>query len=167
MELFETTQIPIIDKASKPAIIDRFHSHFIFFFIITFGLVVISGCTPGPRYGVKTGYDTHHAEVVVPKAGMVVEGMASFYGKEFGGRKTASGEMFEPDAISAAHRQWPFNTTVEVTSKTTGKSVVVRINDRGPYTDCIIDLSWGAAKQIGMTKNTPVSLKVLTVGTTP
>lgn len=78
-------------------------------------------------------------------------GKASWYGPGFAGRKTASGERFDPRSLTAAHRTLPFGTTVRVTNTDNGKSVVVRINDRGPYTGKrIIDLSKAAAREIGM-----------------
>lgn len=78
-------------------------------------------------------------------------GMASFYGRELQGRRTASGQIFNAYGISAAHRSLPFGTQVRVTSLSTGRSVVVRINDRGPFVrGRIIDLSAGAARAIGL-----------------
>lgn len=77
--------------------------------------------------------------------------MASWYGKQFQGRKTASGEQFDMNQLTAAHRKLPFGTVVRVTSLSTNKSVVVRINDRGPFAhNRIIDLSYEAARRIGM-----------------
>lgn len=81
----------------------------------------------------------------------VVEGIASYYGSELHGRTTASGVPFDMNALTAAHRTLPFKTKVRVTFLTTGKSVVVEINDRGPYiSGRIIDLSAAAAKEIGL-----------------
>lgn len=78
-------------------------------------------------------------------------GMASFYGKKFHGRKTASGERFNMYAMTAAHKGLPFGTIVRVTHVKHGRSVMVRINDRGPFTKGrIIDLSYAAAKRLGM-----------------
>lgn len=78
-------------------------------------------------------------------------GEASYYGRRFEGRPTASGERFESDGMTAAHRTLPFGTKVRVTSQRTGRSVVVRINDRGPFhKNRLIDLSAGAAKRIGL-----------------
>lgn len=78
-------------------------------------------------------------------------GVASWYGGKFHGRRTASGETYNQHALTAAHRTLPFGTEVVVTNQNTGKSVVVRINDRGPFTGGrIIDLSHKAASQIGM-----------------
>lgn len=80
-----------------------------------------------------------------------VEGAASYYGKRFHGRRTANGERFNMNALTAAHRSLPFGTKVKVTNKQNGKSVVVRINDRGPFIKGRqIDLSRGAAAKIGM-----------------
>lgn len=79
----------------------------------------------------------------------VITGKASYYGAEFHGRKTSSGEVFDMNALTAAHRELPFGTICRVTNLMNGKEVVVKINDRGPFVeDRIIDLSYGAAKAI-------------------
>ena len=79
-------------------------------------------------------------------------GMASWYGRQFHGRKTASGETFDMNALTAAHRSLPLNCYIRVTNKTNGKSVVVKVNDRGPFHgNRVLDLSYGAAKQLGIT----------------
>lgn len=91
-------------------------------------------------------------------------GEASYYGRGFAGRPTANGETFNPAEMTAAHRTLPFGTRVRVTNKDNGNTVVVRINDRGPYAhDRVIDLSQGAAKKIGMvaTGTADVKLEVL------
>jgi rare lipoprotein A len=78
-------------------------------------------------------------------------GTASFYGAGFAGKPTANGESFNPSALTAAHPTLPFGTEVKVTNVRTGKSVVVRINDRGPFAkNRVIDLSREAASRIGM-----------------
>lgn len=78
-------------------------------------------------------------------------GVASYYGNGFAGRRTASGERFNPAQLTAAHRTLPFGTMVLVTNPRNGKSVTVRINDRGPYSHSrSIDLSRAAAEQIGL-----------------
>jgi rare lipoprotein A len=83
--------------------------------------------------------------------GRTQEGVASWYGKEFQGRPTASGERFDMHDLTAAHRTLPFGARVQVTNLENGKSVVVRINDRGPNTKGrLIDLSYAAAKQLDM-----------------
>ncbi len=78
-------------------------------------------------------------------------GKASYYGREAHGKATASGEKFNMNAYTAAHKTLPFGTKVRVTNLTNDKSVVVRINDRGPFVaGRIIDLSYAAAKKIKM-----------------
>jgi rare lipoprotein A len=79
------------------------------------------------------------------------KGKASYYADKFQGRKTASGEVFRQGKLTAAHRTLPFGTKVRVTNISNGRSVKVRINDRGPFVDGrVIDLSKKAAKRIGM-----------------
>jgi len=78
--------------------------------------------------------------------------LASHYGKGWDGRRTASGEIFSNAKLTAAHKRLPFGTRVRVTSLATGKSVIVRINDRGPFVKGrTIDLSDEAARRIGLT----------------
>jgi len=85
--------------------------------------------------------------------------VASYYGK---GRRTASGERFNPSAMTAAHRTLRFGTRVRVTNSRNGRSVVVRINDRGPFVKGrSIDLSSGAARAIGMGSSGHIRMQVL------
>lgn len=91
-------------------------------------------------------------------------GVASWYGPGFHGRKTASGERFNQNALTAAHRSLPFGTKVRVTNVKNGRSVIVRINDRGPFHgNRIIDLSKGAARAIGVMSSgvAPVRIQIL------
>lgn len=82
---------------------------------------------------------------------VIGSGEASYYGRELAGNRTASGERFDPKGLTAAHRSLPFGSRVQVTSMRTGKSVVVRINDRGPFHGGrLIDLSEAAAQEIGL-----------------
>ena len=95
--------------------------------------------------------------------GYFQEGQASWYGRKFHGRKTASGERYNMHKMTAAHRSLPFDTWAVVKSKDTGKEVVVRINDRGPFHKSrIIDLSHAAAKRIGLDGVGPVSVEAVT-----
>lgn len=78
-------------------------------------------------------------------------GQISWYGERFAGRPTASGERFEPSALTMAHRQLPFGTQVRVTNPANGASVVLRVNDRGPFVGGrVADVSYGAARRLGM-----------------
>ena len=89
-------------------------------------------------------------------------GVATWYGPGFHGRKTASGERFNAGALTAAHRTLPFGTRVEVVNEATGRSVVVRINDRGPFGHrAVIDLSRASAAAIGITGSARVRLVTL------
>jgi rare lipoprotein A len=87
---------------------------------------------------------------VTPRIGTRVEGTASWYGPGYEGRKTSSGERFDSSQLTAAHGNWAFGTKVKVTLLSTNQSVEVRINDRLPRRDRIIDLSKEAAKRIGL-----------------
>lgn len=95
---------------------------------------------------------------------LTFRGMASFYGRGFAGRPTATGERFNPEGMTAAHRSLPFGTRVRVTNTRNGRSVVVRINDRGPFIrGRVIDVSTGAARSLGMINNglAPVKIEVM------
>lgn len=91
-------------------------------------------------------------------------GIASWYGPGFHGKKTSSGEIYDMNAMTAAHKSLPFNTIVKVVDLNTGRSVIVRINDRGPFIPGrIIDLSYAAAQALGIAQKgtARVGLKVL------
>lgn len=111
-------------------------------------LLVMTGCATQPKHTTK------HPITETTQAHLYeFSGYASWYGQAFQGKKTASGERFNMNALTAAHRTLPFGTEVEVTYPTTGKSTKVRINDRGPFTKKrVIDLSYAAAKAIGLIK---------------
>jgi rare lipoprotein A len=103
-------------------------------------------------------------QVTPARPGTVEKGIASWYGEPYHGRRTASGEVYDMHQISAAHRTLPFGTVVRVTRRDTGQAVEVRINDRGPFiAGRIIDLSYGAARRIGLDVDgiAPVKVEVL------
>jgi rare lipoprotein A len=93
-----------------------------------------------------------HPPAVGTSSPSVVEGLASWYGPGFNGKRTSNGERYDQDGLTAAHCCWPFGTRLRVTFLATGKSTVVRINDRMPTNPKgrIIDLSRGAARAIGL-----------------
>lgn len=102
----------------------------------------------------------HHLGAAAPTTGQV--GKASWYGPGFHGRRTASGEVFNKNALTAAHRTLPFGARVRVTHRATGRSVIVRINDRGPFVHGrVIDLSKASAQTIGIDGVADVTLSVL------
>ncbi|HUP64430.1 MAG TPA: septal ring lytic transglycosylase RlpA family protein [Thermoanaerobaculia bacterium] len=87
----------------------------------------------------------------IPQQSDELTGMASWYGEEFAGRTTANGEIFDPMKLTAAHQTLPFGTILDVTYLSNGRKVTVRINDRGPFVgNRILDLSYGAAREIGL-----------------
>ena len=93
--------------------------------------------------------------------GYRAEGQASYYGARHHGRKTASGERFDQHALTAAHRSLPFGSRVRVTNLRNDKTVVVRINDRGPYArGRIIDLSQKAAEQLDMLRSGTAPVRI-------
>ncbi|MES2986498.1 MAG: septal ring lytic transglycosylase RlpA family protein [Pseudomonadota bacterium] len=78
-------------------------------------------------------------------------GTASFYADRFTGKRTANGELYDPEAFTAAHRSLPFGTHVRVTDLASGRSVIVRVNDRGPWGNGrLIDISRAAARELGL-----------------
>jgi rare lipoprotein A len=92
---------------------------------------------------------------------MVETGLASWYGREFHGKLTASGEVFNQEKFTAAHRTLPWGSRVKVTNLTNGKSVEVRINDRGPFSKGrIIDVSRAAARVLGLVTSGIASVRV-------
>lgn len=89
------------------------------------------------------------------------EGLASYYSTEFHGRKTSSGEIFDKNALTAAHRTFPFGTILLVTNQKNGRQVEVKVNDRGPVKpERIIDLSYGAAKEIDLVRDGLVRVRI-------
>jgi rare lipoprotein A len=97
--------------------------------------------------------------------GFVQEGIASSYGQDFHGRKTSSGETFDMNAMTAAHKTLPLGVYVKVQHKRTGKEIIVRINDRGPFVrERIIDLSDGAARKLDIIQEGLAPVKVTALG---
>lgn len=116
------------------------------FFALSVVALAGSGCGQGPRPDQTLGVET---------------GAASYYASKFHGRTTASGEVYDETALTAAHRTLPFGTRVRVTHLATGKEVVVRINDRGPFIKGrIIDLSRRGARELNMLREGVARVRV-------
>lgn len=97
---------------------------------------------------------------------MIGQGEASYYGNELAGNRTASGERFNPNALTAAHRTLPLGTRVRVTNVANGRSVIVRVNDRGPFVRSrLIDVSLGAAREIEMVRSGKAQVRLEIVPT--
>ena len=143
------------------------------------GLLCVD-CAPAPRYKSGNSSITAPKKKEKPKSKKkekkkssfnkskkVYRGISSFYGPKFHLKLTANGEMFDMYGVSAAHKEFPFNTVVRVTNENNGKSLIIRINDRGPYIDGrILDCSFGAAKKLGFVSEgtAPVKIEILEWG---
>jgi rare lipoprotein A len=97
---------------------------------------------------------------------MIGQGEASYYGHELAGNRTASGERFNPNGLTAAHRTLPLGTKIRVTNVANGRSVIVRVNDRGPFVRSrLIDVSLGAAREINMVRSGKAQVRLELVPT--
>ena len=130
----------------------------IFFSLMVCLAVLLSGCAAGnAKIASRKGYvrfpEKQYASGEKAEIGLKIKGEASYYGPGFHGKLTASGETFDQDDYTCAHKSLPFGTKLKVVRVDNGSSVVVRVNDRGPYVDGrILDLSVAAGKQIGLDK---------------
>ncbi|MGH2571439.1 MAG: septal ring lytic transglycosylase RlpA family protein [bacterium] len=117
--------------------------------VLCLGLAGCAGSPPAP------------VEVAVPVAPPAERGKASFYHDRFHGRQTANGEHYDREALTAAHRTLPFGTVVQVTNLENGKSIVLRVNDRGPFVrGRVIDVSRRAARELGFLRKGVVDAEV-------
>jgi peptidoglycan lytic transglycosylase len=109
-----------------------------------------------PRVSVVRRHDAPSSNILTSKPAS--GGLASFYSE---GEKTASGEKFDPNELTAAHPSLPFGTKLRVTNTTTGRSVTVRVNDRGPYVPGrVVDVSYSAAQALGMVRSGTANVKL-------
>mgnify|MGYP001180350647 CR=1 FL=1 len=127
-------------------------------------------CSVSPRYQSssksapsvnKTHKTNNKKKSSFNKSKKVYRGISSYYGSQFHGKLTANGEIFDKWGVSAAHKEFPFNTIVRVTNENNGKSLIIRINDRGPYVNNrILDCSFGAAKKLNFVNEGTASVKI-------
>ncbi|MBW7888170.1 MAG: septal ring lytic transglycosylase RlpA family protein [Bacteroidetes bacterium] len=133
------------------------------------GLFIIAGCASSPRF-TRDRYEepkVNSQKSVTSNKKNIYEGIASYYADDFHGKKTANGELFDMNSLTAAHRSFPFGTKVKVTNLENNKSVIVRVNDRGPFQlSRIMDLSKAAAMKLDMVQSgtAKVRLEVLEWG---
>ncbi|KPP92881.1 septal ring lytic transglycosylase RlpA family protein [Erythrobacter sp. HL-111] len=132
------------------------------FALLAIALAAMLWTREEPREMVRLGKGGVSVEAMAPEAlpdpdeaasasEAIGGGAASYYGNELAGNPTASGELFDPEQLTAAHRTLPLGSKVRVTNPANGESVVVRINDRGPFHgNRVIDLSFAAAREIGL-----------------
>ncbi len=141
-------------------------------FVAIFVIAALWSCAPNPRYTSEkdaTKKSLPNKNVSVPKKNnkTIYTGISSFYGKDFHGKLTANGEIFDMYGLTAAHKTLPLNTIIRVTNTENGKSLILRINDRGPYVEGrILDCSYGAAKKLGfdIQGTTQVKIEVIEWG---
>lgn len=125
-------------------------------------ILLFSACASTTQSG------TRAAALAEPDRGTTQQGLASWYGAKFNGRPTASGEIYDMNRISAAHKQLPFGTVVEVENQDNGRKLRVPINDRGPFVEGrIIDLSLGAARKLDMFGAGLARVRIRVVKTAP
>lgn len=122
-----------------------------YFLILLSASFLLFGCSSTTRYSRTSSYTEKEGDIKNLRLLDVETGTASFYADEFDGQKTANGEVYDMNELTAAHPSYPFNTIVKVTNLSNGKTVEVRINDRMPdFKGRVIDLSLSAAKKIEM-----------------
>jgi rare lipoprotein A len=142
------------------------YKNIFFSHLILFLGFIIAGCSSTPRFAEKTRTEpprsSSSSKQAIPESAFASEkgegkvlltltGVASYYAEDFNGKKTSNGEVYDMNSHTAAHRTFPFGTKVRVVNLDNNKSVIVRINDRGPFHEGrILDLSYGAAKEIDL-----------------
>jgi rare lipoprotein A len=138
-------------------------------------LFLLAACSSGPdtlagaKRQIGQPYSVNGATYVPrEEPGYDVVGIASWYGRRYHGRRTASGEIFDMNSATAAHPTLPFGTRVQVTNLENGRSVVLKINDRGPFVRRrIIDVSRRAAQALGFVQNGTARVRVQLVQPAP
>ena len=132
--------------------------------------IIFADCTNSPRYGGSIGTSKKsnpRSLKTVKRVPKVITGVSSFYGTDFHGKLTAIGEVYDMYGLTAAHKTLPLNTIVRVTNLANNKSLILRINDRGPYIKGrILDCSYGAAKKLDflLQGTTKVRIEIIEVG---
>lgn len=140
-----------------------------------FIVLLLAGCASAPPQGYYSKQGTQRAyqidgkwyQPVDSSNGYEEEGIASWYGRDFHGKKTSNGETYDMHAMTAAHKTLPLGTYVKVTRLDNGKETIVRVNDRGPFVKGrIIDLSYKAASEIGIADSGTCRVKIAALGDT-
>jgi len=132
--------------------------------------IIFADCTNSPRYGGSIGTSKKsnpRSLKTAKRVPKVITGVSSFYGTDFHGKLTANGEVYDMYGLTAAHKTLPLNTIVRVTNLANNKSLILRINDRGPYIKGrILDCSYGAAKKLDflLQGTTKVRIEIIEVG---
>ncbi len=128
--------------------------------LLTVQILLYYNCAPSARFSSNSSNNQKSTSTEY-KEGEVLYGESSYYADKFHGRKTANGEIFDMYKKTAAHKTLPFNTMLEVTNLENNQSVIVRVNDRGPYKKGrILDISYGAAREIDMISSGVVKVRI-------
>ncbi len=134
------------------------------FTVLTWILLIIISCSNAPRYtttDIKRRTEKNKPGLISRAHQKVLYGVSSFYGQDFHGKLTANGEVFDMYGLTAAHKTLPLNTIVRVTNLSNEKSLILRINDRGPYVKGrILDCSYGAAVKLGFVNQGTTKVKI-------
>ena len=134
------------------------------FMFLSLAVLLLSACTTAPALIPPPATPLLEPVAEPKKPSFEQEGQASWYGNKHHGRKTANGERFNQHALTAAHRTLPFNSRIVVTNIANGKTVTVRINDRGPYSkNRVLDVSRKAAEALGMIQSGTAQVRLYTL----
>ena len=129
-------------------------------------IVFLFACTASPRYNSgnikkNSNFKVKSNKSTYSKHKKIYKGVASWYGPNFHGKLTANGEVYDQYGVTAAHKELPLNTIARVTNLDNDKSIILRINDRGPYAkNRILDCSYGAAKKLDFINNGTANVKI-------
>lgn len=134
-------------------------------------ILLLCSCTSSPRYNVGTqakektyknsNIKINRKKVRKKRHPKILIGISSFYAEDFHGKLTANGEVYDMYGVTAAHKTLPLNTVARVTNISNNKSLILRINDRGPYIKGrILDCSYGAAKKLGFINDGTTKVKI-------
>jgi len=135
-------------------------------------LILLQGCASSPRYATGNGVSSRSksSKTIKPKSSKiskntkhrkVMTGVSSFYAEDFHGKLTANGEVYDMYGVTAAHKTLPLGTVCRVTNLANDKSLIIRINDRGPYVKGrILDCSYGAAKKLDFINQGTANVKI-------
>ena len=129
-------------------------------------IVFLFACTASPRYNSgnikkNSNFKVKSNKSIYSKHKKIYKGVASWYGPNFHGKLTANGEVYDQYGVTAAHKELPLNTIARVTNLDNDKSIILRINDRGPYAkNRILDCSYGAAKKLDFLNQGTANVKI-------
>ena len=145
------------------------HKYILPIIISLSGVILVVNCSNSPRYTTGSRNRSKPVKKVnsTAKSKKILTGISSYYGEDFHGKLTANGEVFDMYGLTAAHKTLPLNTIVRVTNLENKKSLILRINDRGPYVKGrMLDCSYGAALKLGFIGNgtTKVKVEVIELG---